>query len=109
MSSRVSLPADKEIPSKVAPLRNPARSYAAIEISGSAHIVSPSKGSADQGFSLDSASAFPSPKVSTVEKDSDGFKIVTYRKKKTTGSSMVITIKHRRQFFWYRKFSLYTN
>jgi hypothetical protein len=46
---------------------------------------------------LDAASALPSPKVSAVEEESDGFKNVTYRKKTSTGALAVITVKHRRQ------------
>jgi hypothetical protein len=46
---------------------------------------------------LDAASADLSPKVSTIEKDCDGFKTVTYRQKTIAGFLAVITVKHRRQ------------
>jgi hypothetical protein len=61
------------------------------------HTASPSKGFAGRGIALDAASAVPSPTVSAVEEDSDGFKTVTYRKKTTTGAPVVVTVKHRRQ------------
>jgi hypothetical protein len=97
LSSRVGLLTDKEIadPSSAAPLRNPARSYASVAISGPAHTVSPSKEFADRGITLDAASAVPSSKLSTAEEDSDGFKTVTYRKKTTMGAPAVVTVKHR--------------
>jgi hypothetical protein len=72
-------------PSKAASHRNPTRSYAALAISGSAHTVSPSKESADGGFTLEAESAVPSPKVSCIQIDSDGFKTITYKKKTATG------------------------
>jgi hypothetical protein len=59
LSSRSGLQAGKEIadPSKAVPPRNPARIYAAVAISGPAHIASPSKEFAARGISLDAASA----------------------------------------------------
>jgi hypothetical protein len=82
---------------KTAPRRNPARSYAAVATSGSAHIASPLKESADRESTLDSASAVPSPKVSTSQVVSDGFQTVSYKKETVTGASAVNTVKHRRQ------------
>jgi hypothetical protein len=90
LSSRVGLQADKGI-------TDPPRSYAAVVISGPAHTALPSKEFADQEFTLGAASAVPSPKVSTVEEDSDRFKTVTYGRKTITGAPEVITVKHRRQ------------
>jgi hypothetical protein len=46
---------------------------------------------------LDAAAVVPSPKVSTVEEDSDGFKTVSYRKKAISGAPAVFTVKHRGQ------------
>jgi hypothetical protein len=95
---RVGLEADKEIadPSKVAPRRNPARSYAAIAVSGSVRTASRSIEFADREIALNAAKIVPSHKVSNIEVDSDGFKIVTYRKKTTTGAPAVVTVKHCR-------------
>jgi hypothetical protein len=84
-------------PSKAASLRNPARNSVAVAVSGPAHTASPSKGFADLGIALDAASAVPSPKVSIVEEESDGFETVANKKKTTTGAPAVITDKHRRQ------------
>jgi hypothetical protein len=47
----------------------------------------------NRGFTLDTESAAPSPQVSTVQVDSDGFKTVTYKKKTATGASAVNTVK----------------
>jgi hypothetical protein len=110
----VSFKADTEITdsTKPAPRRNPARSYAAVATFGSTHIASPSKESADRESTLDAASAVPSPKVSTVKLDSDGFKTVSLKrerererereeeeeeKKTAPGASTVNTVKHCRQ------------
>jgi hypothetical protein len=46
---------------------------------------------------LDSASDVPSPEVSTVEEDSDGFKTVTCRKRMTVSAPAVITVIHQGQ------------
>jgi hypothetical protein len=89
-SPRVDLQADKEIadPSKAAPRRNPERICAAVSVSASAHTAPPSKEFTYRGFTLDAASVAPSPKVSTVEKDSDGF---------NHGVRAVTTVERRRQ------------
>lgn len=91
MFSRAGLQADKETadPSKAAPLRNPARSYVAVAVSGFARTVSASKEFADRGITSDAASADPSPKVSTVKYSSDDFKTVVCRKKTTPGAPAV--------------------
>jgi hypothetical protein len=95
--SRVGLQADKEFadPSREAALRHPARSYAAVAVSGSAHTALPSKVFADRGITLVAASLVPS--LSTVEEDPDAFKVVTYRKKTTIGVPAVFIVKHSRQ------------
>jgi hypothetical protein len=83
------LQADKEIADSTteAPLRNSARSYAAVAVSGPAHIASRSKEFADRGIIL----------VSNIEEDSDGFKTVIRRRKTTTGAPAVVTVKHCQQ------------
>jgi hypothetical protein len=98
LSSRAGLQTDKEIadPSIEAPRRNPARSYDAVAVSGSAHTASPSKELADRGITLDTVSAVPSPEFSAVEEDSNVFKTVTYRQKTITGFPAVFTVTHRR-------------
>jgi hypothetical protein len=48
---------------------------------------------------LDTASAVPSPKVSTMQEGSESFKTVTYKKKTTTDAPVVNTVKHHWQPF----------
>jgi hypothetical protein len=74
-------------PSKMASRRNPSRCHTAVAVSGSAHIASPSKESADEGFTLDAESAVPSP----------GFITVAYKKEIASGASAVNTVKYRRR------------
>lgn len=59
---------------KAVPRRNPARIYAA------SHIASPSRESAERGFTLKAASAALSPEVSTLQENSAGFETFTYKK-----------------------------
>jgi hypothetical protein len=82
LSSGVGLQADKDTadPSKAAPRRNPARSYAAVAVSGSEHTASLSKEFADRGITLDAASSVTWLKVFIVEEDSDGFSAVAERR-----------------------------
>jgi hypothetical protein len=74
---------------KAAHHRNPARSYAAVAVSGSAHIVTPLQESADREPPLEAWSAVsllrPSHKVSTMQVDHDGFTTVGNKKKANQG------------------------
>jgi hypothetical protein len=82
---------------KIAPHQKPANSYAEAAISGSLHTAPPANTSADQGFTLDIASAVPSPKVSAVQVDFDELQTVTYKKKTTICDPAVNTVKHHPQ------------
>jgi hypothetical protein len=69
--SRIGLQANMEIlhSTKAAPCWNPARNDAAVTIIGSSYIASHSKEYSEREFASDSASAVPSPKVSTMQED----------------------------------------
>jgi hypothetical protein len=97
LSSEVGLQAHKIIarPPKAAPCRNPARSYAAVAVSGPAHKLHVGKNLLIEELPWTRHQLLL--RVMFLQsKKTEGFKTGTYREKITTGTPEVITVKHRR-------------
>lgn len=87
-------------PIKAAPCRNPARSYAAVAVSLSAHTVSPSKELLTEELLCTLPQLFLRPR--SLPWKNTPFLTVTYRKKETTGAPAVITVQPYRTLLPYQ-------